>query len=117
MRVIGKPVGVEGWRRHYEAMASGELSRKRIKNRRGRGRSYLYQVKSNQSGSGKVAPIKIISPTEANIEQAKKLIVNKRKIIKKSNSLKRKRPYKKSSGKSSKKKNKRKKRKVNDIFS
>lgn len=79
MRVIGKPVGVDGWKQHYQAMSVGELSRKRMKHRRAPGKSHLYHLKSEQTGGGTNTAVKVISPIQAEIAQAKKIVENKQR--------------------------------------
>ena len=73
MRIIGESPSVNEWREHYLSMVKGERKRKPTAIR-GRGQVHTYLISKKQSGSGIANPIKVISPVEANVEQAKKLI-------------------------------------------
>lgn len=117
MRVIGKPVGVDGWRKHYQAMSLGELSRKRMKNRRAPGKSHLYHIKSEQSGGGSNSAVKVISPIQAGIAQAKKIVEAKQqeKTVQRKQTNKRAPKKQKKTSKTTRKKGG--KRRIKDIFS
>ena len=128
MRIFGNSPSVNMWRKHYENMADGNLKRSRIRvNTRG-GFVNTYHVNRVQAGGGSISPIKIVSPTEASVEQAKKQIQQSKIEDSKNQQIfspvKKKRTYsqnRKSStkfkGKKSTTKPAKKKRKVQDIFS
>ena len=127
MRIFGNTPSVNMWRKHYENMADGKLKRSRIRvNTRG-GFVNTYNVNKVQAGGGSVSPIKIVSPTEASVEQAKKQIQQAKVQDSKNQQIfspQKKKTYpqkRKSSAKPKGKKSStnppKKKRKVQDIFS
>ena len=97
MRIIGESPSVNEWRQHYLSMLKGERKKKPTSNR-ARGQVQAYVITKNQTGSGISTPIKVISPVEANVEQAKKLIERKsakrKRDITSSTRVKRKSPIK-----------------------
>ena len=109
------------WRKHYESMANGSLRRNRTQVNGRVGFVNTYQVNNVQSGGGSVSPIKLVSPTEASVDQAKMQIQHS-KVQNSPNqrnfSLQKKKQHPKTKRKkASPNLNKRKRRKIQDIFS
>ena len=121
MRIFGNSPSVNMWRKHYESMGNGHLKRNRTRVSGRAGFVNTYQVNNVQSGGGNVSPIKLVSPTEASVDQAKMQIQHSKvqnSLNQRNSSVqKKKQPPKAKRKKTSPNSIKKKQRKIQDIFS